>query len=181
MVLLYFLLGGLLVGILAGGRPARLGGVHIEWAGAAIVGLLLQVVLFSAPVADLVGQAGPPLYVGSTLLVLAALLRNARQPGFWLVALGGCLNAIVILANGGFMPVAPTALAALGRLAPEAYSNVATASSTTVLAWLGDVFVVPPPIPFANAVSLGDILIGLGGAWFIATTMRRPEPEVASA
>ncbi len=181
MVLLYFVLAALAVGLLTGGRLARLGSVHIEWAGLAIGGLLVQAILFSPPVAATVGRAGPLLYVGSTLAVLVALLRNARQPGLWLLAVGALLNLIVILANGGFMPVSPGALAALGSSAPQAYSNVATASTGTALAWLGDVFVVPPPIPFANAISPGDVLIGLGAAWFLVATLRRSDPEPAQA
>ena len=177
MLLLYFLLAAVLVGVLAGGRLARLGDVRIRWAGIAVLGLLLQVGLFSPPVASLAGQAGPALYAGSTLLVLAVLLRNVRQPGFWLLAVGAFFNAVAILANGGFMPVAPAALTALGEVPPSTYSNVAVASATTAFAWLGDVLVVPRPIPFANAVSPGDVLIGLGGAWFVVRSMRRQDPE----
>ena len=40
-----------------------------------------------------------------------------------LVALGAACNLAAILANGGFMPAAPGALAALGKIAPTVYSN----------------------------------------------------------
>jgi hypothetical protein len=42
------------------------------------------------------------------------------------------------------------------------------------LAFLGDIFVLPRPFPFANVFSIGDVLIGVGGAWFVVKTMHRP-------
>ena len=52
---------------------------------------------------------------------------------------------------------------------------------TTTLAFLGDVFYLPRPLPFANVFSIGDVLIAAGGAWFIARTMvGRVQPSVAA-
>jgi hypothetical protein len=173
VILIYFIIGALLVGWLSGGRIERLADVRIRWAGAAICGLLAQVVLFSPPVTGWVGQAGPPLYVVSCVVVLAAVLRNLGRPGIVLLAVGAALNATVIAANGGYMPVAPDALSTLGRPAPTGvYGNTSTAGPGTLLPWLGDVVAVPPPIPLANAISIGDVLIGLGAAVFVVRTMR---------
>jgi hypothetical protein len=173
MILIYFIIGGLLVGWLSGGHVERLGDVRIRWSGAAIVGLLVQVALFSPPITGWIGGAGPPLYVASSVVVFAAVLRNLGRPGIVLLAVGAALNAIVVAANGGYMPVTQEALATLGRPAPTGvYGNTSTAGPGTALPWLGDVIAVPPPIPLANAVSIGDVLIGLGGAVFIARTMR---------
>jgi hypothetical protein len=54
-------------------------------------------------------------------------------------------------------------------------TNSTLASAATRLALLGDVFAVPRPLPFANVFSIGDLLIAVGGAWFIARTMA-PRP-----
>jgi hypothetical protein len=43
-------------------------------------------------------------------------------------------------------------------------SNNVLAGAHTHLAWLGDVFPLPARVPFANALSIGDVLIVLGVA-----------------
>ena len=62
----------------------------------------------------------------STLLVGAAVLRNLGSPGHARsIVLGAACNMAAILANGGYMPATPEALAALGKAAPTIYSNSA--------------------------------------------------------
>lgn len=174
MLLLYFLAGGLLLGRVSGGRLSRLGDVQFQWAGLALCGLLVQLALFAQPVASRVGALGPPLYVASTALVLAVLLRNVRLPGLALVAVGAFMNLVAIVANGGFMPSSPAAWVGLNGIAalPNGdYSNSALAGPGTLFPFLGDVFFLPRPIPFANVFSMGDVLIGLGAAWLLVRAM----------
>jgi len=114
------------------------------------------------------------LYVLSTALVMASLIANYRQPGFWLIIAGAFLNFTAIVVNGGYMPASPAAVTALSGTAvlpTTAYSNSAIATSSTTLAFLGDIFVLPRPLPLANVFSFGDVLIGIGGAWFVLATM----------
>jgi hypothetical protein len=177
MLLLYAILIGLLLGFAAGGRLSPLGQVRIRWWPLAIGGLLFQLVLFSPPVASVIGDAGPGLYVASTLVVLGALLANLRQPGFVLILAGALANMLVVLLNGGQMPASPDALYAVfgTREVPvDHFSNSVVAGPHTALAFLGDIFVLPPPLPLANIFSIGDVLIAVGGAWFIVRTMRLP-------
>jgi hypothetical protein len=179
MILLYALVAGLLAGLATGGRLSALVDLHIRWWPIAVGGLVFQLLLFSPPAAATVGDAGPPLYVLSTAVVLIALIVNLRLPGFWLIALGAVLNLTAIVANGGFMPASPEALAALhgvSAVPTDAYSNSVVAGPSTNLALLGDIFVLPRPLPLANVFSIGDVLIGLGGALFVVQTMRRSGP-----
>lgn len=174
MLLLYFLAAGLVLGRITGGRLGHIGDVPFHWAGLALLGLLAQLVLFAQPIASRVGSLGPSLYVASTALVLLVLLRNVRLPGLLLVAVGAFLNLVTIVANGGFMPSSADAWRALtgvAALPTSEYSNSAIAGSDTLLPFLGDVFFLPRPIPFANVFSIGDVLIGLGAAWFLVRAM----------
>ena len=76
--------------------------------------MLTQVVLFSKPVTARIGSLGPPIYVASTAMVLAAIVRQPRaSPGCSIVALGAASNLTAILANGGYMPAGPGAIAVL--------------------------------------------------------------------
>jgi hypothetical protein len=177
MLLLYAIPVGMLLGFVAGGRLAPLGAIHIRLWPLALAGLVFQVVLFSSPLAAVVGAAGPALYVGSTLVVLVALLANLRQPGFRLILIGALCNLAAIVANGGQMPASPEAFAALTGLPAvptEHFTNSVLAAPGTPLLFLGDIFVLPRPIPFANVFSIGDVLIAAGGVVFIARCMTRP-------
>ena len=123
MFILYAIPIGIAAGYLLGGRLDRLGDVRFQWAWLAIAGLLVQVVLFSRPVAEAVGDLGPPIYMASTAAVLVAVLRNWRIPGLALVALGAASNLAAIVANGGVMPASPDAVAALDMEDRAGFSN----------------------------------------------------------
>ncbi|HET9416066.1 MAG TPA: DUF5317 domain-containing protein [Candidatus Limnocylindria bacterium] len=171
MFILYAVPIGLVLGWLLGGRLARLEEVRLRWAGVALSGLVVQLALFSGPVAERIGAAGMPVYVGSTALVLAALLRNVRVPGLAVVAVGAVSNLAAIVANGGSMPASPAALSALGKTIGSEYSN-SVLGTDPALAPLTDVFAMPGWMPMANVFSIGDVLIGVGVAIAIAVAMR---------
>jgi hypothetical protein len=188
MLLLYALPIGLLAGLLAGGSIGRLADLRIRLAPLAVGGLLFQLLLFSPPLGTMLAKdlpIGPGLYVGSTLVVLAALIANIGRPGFKFILIGAALNLFAVVANGGVMPASPDAWASLHGMTgvpQDVVTNSTLASAATRLAVLGDVFAVPRSLPFANVFSVGDLLIAIGGGWFIARTMSaRPAGPVTSS
>ncbi|MEJ7753311.1 MAG: DUF5317 domain-containing protein [Candidatus Limnocylindrales bacterium] len=185
MLLLYFLLAGVLIGLARGGHLTHLGDARFLWWPVALGGLAFQALLFSEPLGARVGDAGPALYVVSTLAVLGALLRNLTLPGFALIAIGASLNLVAIVANGGQMPADPAAVMALlgqASLPADVFSNSVVAGSGAAFPYLGDIMVLPRPIPFANVFSIGDVLIGIGGAYFLMRSMaRRSSVSIPSA
>jgi len=58
MFLLYAIVIGIVVGFLVGGRLSGLGTLEFRWAPLAILGLAIQIALFSGPVSDRVGTWG---------------------------------------------------------------------------------------------------------------------------
>lgn len=185
MLLLYSIAVGLILGRLLGGRVRNLENVRFAWWGLALAGLAVQLVLFAAPVASQVGDAGPPIYVISTLAVMAALLRNLRLPGFAIIAVGAASNLVAVLANGGAMPSAPEAWLALNGVAAlpvSHFSNSVLIGPDTLFPFLGDVFVWPRPLPLANVFSIGDAIIAVGAVVFLVAAMREPaEPAMDRA
>ena len=171
MFILYAILIGLLVGFLVGGRLAGIAEIHLRWSWVILGGLLVQVVLFSEPVSERIGALGPPIYVGSTVAVIGAILANRAIPGMLIVALGAASNLAAIVANGGYMPMSAGAAAAMGGGHSTAYSNSALVPDP-MLAPLTDIFALPMWLPFANVFSIGDILIGVGVAVVIVKAMR---------
>ncbi len=173
MTILYAIPAGIIAGFLAGGHLDGLIALRFRWAWLAIGGLLVQVVLFTELGDRLAGDLGPAIYVGSTLAVLLALLRNVRLPGMALAAAGSVANLAAIVANGGAMPADLGALRLAGFDGPGDHTN-SVVLAQPALRPLTDIFAVPAGIPLANVFSVGDVLIAVGVAWAIAAAMRRP-------
>ena len=171
MFILYSLVIGLAVGLALGGRPSGLTDLTFRWRWAVLAGIVTQVLLFSTPLNSVVGSLGPPMYVGSTALVLGAILANRRITGMPVIALGAVSNLTAIIANGGYMPADPGAMASLGQTISGAYSNSVIVHDPA-LRPLTDIFALPPWLPWANVYSIGDALIGIGVVIVIVAAMR---------
>jgi hypothetical protein len=174
MFILYAIPIGILIGYVLGGRLDRLSRLRIRWAPLAILGLAVQIAIFSEPLGSAVGEAGPAVYVASTVLVFVAVLRNLAIPGVAIIAIGAASNLAAIIANGGSMPADPAAIASIGGLPSGATNSVVIADP--VLKPLTDLFALPAWMPFANVFSVGDVLIGVGIACTIALAMRATRP-----
>jgi hypothetical protein len=172
--ILYAIPIGILAGLVLGGRLVRLGDLRLRWAPLAVLGLVVQVILFADPVSAAVGDAAPAIYVASTAAVLVAVLRDARVPGMAIIALGAASNLAAIVANGGYMPADPAALASVVDLSPG-YSNSVVVADPA-LRPLTDLYALPAAVPFANVFSVGDVLIGVGVALTILFAMRAASP-----
>ena len=169
MFILYAIPIGIAAGYLLGGRLESLSTIRFRWAPLVLLGLAAQIALFSDPLAGVVGDAGPPIYVASAGAVLVAVLRNLDITGLPIVALGAASNFIAIVANGGSMPAHPDAVAVIGGVGPNSNSTVTT---DPALGPLTDIFALPSWVPFANVFSVGDVVLGIGIAVTIAIGMR---------
>ncbi len=172
MFILFAVPVGIAIGYLLGGRLDRLSELRFHWAWLAVLGLVVQVVLFSGAAGDmLAGGVGEAIYVASTAAVLIAVLRNLRIPGMALIALGAASNLAAIVANGGVMPTTADALAAAGLEPTDEFSNSAVLDDPA-LAPLTDIYALPPWLPLHNVFSLGDVLIAVGIIVVISLGMR---------
>ena len=180
MFILYAIPAGMLVGLAVGGRIQGLGTLQFRWPWVFMLGLAVQLVLFSDAVTERIGEAGVPIYVGSTLAVAAVIAANLRIRGMAVVLAGAGSNLAAIIANGGYMPASAAAMASLGRSAKGGYSNSSFVPDPA-LPWLTDIFALPRWLPFTNVFSVGDVLIGLGVVVIIVSAMRGPLAATAPA
>ena len=180
MFILYAIPVGILAGFLLGGRLEGLSTIRFRWAWVFMLGRAVQLVLFSDFVTERIGEAGVPIYVGSTLAVAAVIAINHRIQGMPIILLGAASNLAAIIANGGYMPASVEAMESLGKQIKGGYSN-STFVPDPAIPWLTDIFALPAWLPFSNVFSVGDILIGLGVAVVIATAMRTPVVRTAAA
>jgi hypothetical protein len=172
------LLTGGLLGLVAGGRVAGLGEVHLRWWGALAAGVALQVV--AGPL-GLGGRPGTTAVGASYLCLLAFALANRSLAGMPVVCVGLALNATVILVNGG-MPVRPEAVAAVG-LDPDELDTAELGAKRHLegpddrLTFLGDVL---PLRPLGEVVSVGDVIVaaGVGGVLFRLLRRRSLSPSL---
>jgi len=139
----------------------------------ALVALALQVPLIRAPLGPtqqvVVAQA---LFLLSHLLLLTFVWLNRWLVGIQIVGLGVLCNLLVILTNGGFMPITPQTLVRINPGStldqwPVGYhygnsKDVILLQEATVFWFLSDILVLPPPFPWPAAFSVGDMLIALG-------------------
>ena len=159
----------ILIGYLRGGRLAALADLRLRWQGAALLGLLLQVLLWP-------GGDWPLLYLYLSFVLLTAFaIVNIRVTGVALILIGVVLNFTVIVLNRG-MPVSRQAVVAshqadsLGELVDDGGPKHHLASSADHLRFLGDVIAVPA---LEQAVSAGDIFTYGGVMVLIAVGMGR--------
>ena len=158
------------VGFVAGGSLRPFDRLRVHWWGLAPLGLALQV----APVPKL-ARIDPEtlaavMLLGSYGALIAFATVNRRLPGVWLILAGLVLNLAVIAPNGG-MPVDPGALRLAGAtsvsIAGDAKHHAMT--DEDVLAFLGDT--LPAPAPGGAVLSVGDLVLYSGIAWFVISLM----------
>ena len=117
------------------------------------------------------------LFLASLFLFLTFAWINRHLPGMPILIVGLLLNLVVILANGGWMPIGPqTANRLAGRDVSELVSlgsrfgqkDILLLPQNTHLEFLADRFLPPAWFPYQVAFSLGDIFIGSGVFWLLA-------------
>lgn len=128
------------------------------------------------------------LFLASHLPLLAFVWRNRRLAGVLVVGAGVLCNLLVIVANGGFMPITPQTLAEINPTStveqwPEGlhygYSkDVILAQEDTNLWPLSDTLVLPPPSPQPAAFSLGDLFIAAGIAVLLQGARSQVRPAI---
>ena len=129
---------------------------------------------------DIVEMLRAPLLATGFVLLLVGLWVNRFYPGLSVTFVGVLLNGLVIVLNGGYMPIWATSLEAAG-LTPEDVTSAlhiivpGEASDFFVRALvLGDIIPIPIPI-IQNVASLGDLFLTAGLAFFLfAAVVRVP-------
>lgn len=145
------------------------------------LGFLPQLIAFYLPTTrkSLTDEAASLCLIGSQVILLVFTALNFRLPGMSLLALGLACNLVVILANGGFMPISTNTASRLvsqsvvdslvvGERVSSASKDVLLHEASIRLPWLADRFVPPQGLPYRFAFSLGDVFIAAGAFWILA-------------
>jgi Family of unknown function (DUF5317) len=174
-LIMFTVVAATVAGLLAGGTLRDFPSVKLRGAWLALAGVVLQFI----PLGGAIGTA--LLYASFVALIAFAIINVRASHGFALILIGLALNAIVIVANQG-MPVTRNALegsnqsATLAELIADGGAKHHLADDGTILLPLGDV--IPLGAPLDQAISVGDVCVQLGAAWFIVSMMPRRQPRI---
>jgi hypothetical protein len=119
----------------------------------------------------------PYILVGSQFVLLLFAWLNRKQSGFWLLGSGLLCNFLVIVLNGGLMPISPETVRRLIPDVPESRwavgerfgsgKDIVLPAAETRLWFLSDRFLLPDWVGYQVAFSFGDVLIALGAFWLL--------------
>ena len=180
MILLLALLAGLLVGLGWAGwqhRPYQAPALQSIWL--AFAAFFPQIVVAYWPAT----RHLLPDWLASIALLISLILfavfawRNRHLSGMPILLTGLALNFIVIVANGGWMPISPQTasrlagsdvlgLVSLGSRFGQ--KDILLLSQNTHFEFLADRLLPPAWFPYQVAFSLGDVLVSLGIFWLLA-------------
>lgn len=169
---------GLLVGWLRGGRSLNIGNLEFKGWVLIVIGFLLQMLPMLLGRMSWMAHNGHIIAFATMVLVFFIVVLNGDKRGFWLVASGAVLNILAMAFHSLRMPVYLPGLQKAGHLElVESISNNAVLNYTgldQLAGWtdyLGKVIVVPTFYPFAQALSLGDLVMSAGIFLFVVEQM----------
>jgi len=128
----------------------------------------------------------PVILIATQALLVIFAIANLRKPGFWALGSGLLANFLVIVLNGGWMPISPDTLRRMLPALPA--ETVITserllltkdwimAEEQTRLAWLSDRMTLPGMM---TAFSIGDVFISIGAfllIWSLSSTQIEEKP-----
>jgi hypothetical protein len=179
MILTYAIVVGFLVGISIHklfGKPYQL--PKIKSIELVFIAVLPQIVIFQLNFTRTLFSdrfASITLIISQLILVVFCFI-NFRQPAFWLLTAGLILNLIVIVTNGGFMPISPKNVTWLIPNITDAAGlvgkrlgfgkDIVLLENQTKLLLLSDYF----RFDFLNQkfmYSVGDVILAIGAFWYM--------------
>jgi len=173
-----------IVGIFAlitGGKIQNIKNIRFRYSWLVFVAVAVKVITNSNLrfVLGIPNSLAPKLYVSSLVLVAVFVLFNVRLRGLALIGLGLVGNLTAIVSNSGYMPVkseyfnivaSPEELEKINQ-GLTAF-NYIPAGPHTKFYYLCDIFLMPHWVFVTKLFSIGDVIITIGGAIFIWTSIR---------
>ncbi len=130
------------------------------------------------------------LLISSLMLLLIFSILNIKKLSFWPISFGFLLNFLVIVLNGGFMPISMETVHKLTGDAETVWmigqrfgysKDIILTPETTRLAFLSDRFTITNFLGLNIAFSLGDVFIAVGVIgllWILGGKPREKNKEI---
>ncbi|WP_066172805.1 DUF5317 domain-containing protein [Bacillus marinisedimentorum] len=167
----------LLIGFFRGGNLKGIADLKLKfgWVFPVLLGVQL-IIYFTQNSFEWIANFSSVSFMLVYIVGLYFLWVNRSYEGFGILFIGVFLNFIVMLVNGGRMPVSVEAAAVLDphyidALKNGLYAKHTILNNTTNLGFLGDIIALQPPYPRSQVISIGDIIMNIGAFIFLQHLM----------
>jgi hypothetical protein len=168
----------IVIGFIRGGKLRKLGEIELRGITFFFIGFLLQILptLLVLKGFHALRAFESWAHILSYFFIFAGIYTDRSLPGIAILGAGSFLNFLVIVANGGKMPVSIDTLQAIGKwedirsLEMGQMPMYMACKGDLLSRLLGDVLSVPPFFR-SQIFSIGDILMALGLFIFIQSAM----------
>ncbi len=179
MLYVYVIIISIVIGLLRKGKLSSLSQISIKKIELIVLACLIQggIIFLGSKEIKFVLDYSPYMIIFSYIVLLLAVWYNKTLKGIKIIALGIIFNFIVIVANGGHMPVLLSSLYKVGLndfalvLKEGTYITHILISEETLFRFLADVIPLSPPSPDPSVVSAGDFLMFYGVFGLIQNAM----------
>ncbi len=170
----------ILIASLRGGRISRFADAEFKKIGWIIASFAIRFALsWATGRVDIPPALAAVVHTFAYVIVIYAVTANLRIRGMWLIGSGTALNMLVIVVNGGRMPIGMEGLRRAGLNILPSFQAIASGASythelvdaQTRLPFLGDVLCIPKPLWPPTVFSAGDILVMLGAFILVQSIM----------
>jgi len=183
MLYVYIIIISIIIGLLRKGKLSSLSQISLKRIELIVLACLIQAgLIFLWPKKiKFVLDYNSYMIIFSYIVLLLAVWYNKKLKGMKIIALGIIFNFIVIVANGGHMPVLLSSLYKVGLngfalvLKEGTYVTHALITEKTLFGFLADVIPLSPPFPDPSVVSAGDFLMFYGVFSLIQNAMLKKE------
>ncbi|MBM7606300.1 hypothetical protein JOC75_004348 [Metabacillus crassostreae] len=174
----------LVIGFLRGGSLKGFADITFKmgWVFPAL--LLFQFLIFSLQnKISWIGEISSFSFMAVYVIGLTFLWINRHHSHFKFIFFGVLLNFIVMLLNGGRMPVSYEAALLLDPYYLETtkdslYAKHALMNDSTILSFLGDIIPLKAPYPREQIISIGDVIMNIGAFLSIQSIMVQKKKSI---
>ena len=183
MLYVYIIIISIIIGLLRNGKLSSLSQISLKRIELIVLACLIQagLIFLGSKKIKFVLDYSSYMIIFSYIVLLLAVWYNKNIKGMKIIALGIIFNFIVIVANGGHMPVLLSSLYKAGLndfalvLKEGTYVTHTLITEKTLFRFLADVIPLSPPFPDPSVVSAGDFLMFYGVFSLIQNAMLKEE------
>ena len=183
MLYVYIIIISIIIGLLRNGKLSSLSEISLKRIELIVLACLIQggLIFLGSKKIKFVLDYSSYMIIFSYIVLLLAVWYNRKLKGIKIIAMGIIFNFIVIVANGGQMPVLLSSLYKAGLndfalvLKEGIYVTHTLITEKTLFGFLADVIPLPSPFPDPSVVSAGDFLMFYGVFCLIQNAMLKEE------
>lgn len=189
MLYVYIIIISIIIGLLRNGKLSSLSEISLKKIELIVLACLIQggLIFLGSKNIKFVLDYSSYMIIFSYIVLLLAVWYNKDLKGIKIITLGIIFNFIVIVVNGGHMPVLLSSLYKAGLddfaliLKEGTYVTHTLVTEKTLFRFLADVIPLPPPFPDPSVVSVGDFLMFYGVFSLIQNAMvKKQNSEIRS-